>query len=202
MKKTAPVFTETYQQYLEKIAAIDLTTVKDRINISVDNQTAVIPLLNQSFRVSPSGIFDENGKPAGLPVCVILSRYLLMAPDIPVPRNKWSAFRDFPGSGPLTVYWKNEVEMKITSRFSKDRDDLHRACRALRGRPPEEEFPYDLSQAFLLLPRISALLLFNQQDDEFPASCSVLFSRHADRYLDIESLAILGSFFAGALQKR
>ena len=199
MKKTAPVFTETYQQYLEKIAAIDLATVKDRIGISVDHQTAVIPLFNHTYRISSSGIFDENEKPAGLDVCVILSRYLLMAPDINALQNRWVAFRDFPGSGPLTVYWQNEVEAKIIKRFSQNRDDLNRACRALHGKPPGDDFPYDVSQTFLLLPRISALLLFNQQDDEFPASCSVLFSQYADRYLDIESLAILGYLFAGSL---
>ena len=41
---------------------------------------------------------------------------------------------------------------------------------------------------------MSLLLLFNDRDDEFPAGCKVLFNRHAESYLDPESLAMTGTF--------
>jgi hypothetical protein len=39
------------------------------------------------------------------------------------------------------------------------------------------------------------LLLFNDKDDEFPAQCSVLFERRAQKFLDMECLAMVGTHF-------
>jgi hypothetical protein len=44
------------------------------------------------------------------------------------------------------------------------------------------------------------LLLFNNSDDEFPVKCTVLFQRHAEFYLDPESLAMSGAFLALSLK--
>ncbi|RJP75999.1 MAG: DUF3786 domain-containing protein [Desulfobacteraceae bacterium] len=200
MTAPSPVFAETYQHYLQQIGNIDFRIVQKRLDITVEKDNAFIPLLNRSYMVSPKGIVDENGKQPGLDVCIILFRYLLMAPDLQARTTCWVAFRDLKDSGPLTVYWKNEVESAIAETFSNRMEDLSDACRRLNGVLPEERLPYDLSQRFRLLPKIPALLLFNRKDHEFPASCSVLFDRHADQYLDAESLAILGSIFAGRLQ--
>jgi hypothetical protein len=50
------------------------------------------------------------------------------------------------------------------------------------------------------LPRISLLLLFNDGEEEFPAKCSVLFQRHAEYYLDPESLAMTSACLARELK--
>jgi len=42
------------------------------------------------------------------------------------------------------------------------------------------------------LPKIPILLLFNGADEEFPARCAMLFERRAEKYLDMECLAIAG----------
>jgi hypothetical protein len=41
------------------------------------------------------------------------------------------------------------------------------------------------------LPQVPILLLFNDADEEFPAQCLLLFERRAEKYLDMESMAIL-----------
>ena len=60
---------------------------------------------------------------------------------------------------------------------------------------------YDLSLMFKALPRIPVMLRFNDGDSEFPAQCSILFRESAEHYLDMESLAIAGTFLAGNLIK-
>jgi hypothetical protein len=45
---------------------------------------------------------------------------------------------------------------------------------------------------FNALPEIPVLMLFNDADEEFPAQCAVLFERCAEKYLDIECLAMVG----------
>ena len=63
------------------------------------------------------------------------------------------------------------------------------------------EISYDLAVKFDALPRISLLLLFNDGDEEFPAKCTVLFQKHAEYYLDPESLAMTGACLAKALKQ-
>ena len=80
-------------------------------------------------------------------------------------------------------------------------DLLEERCRKLGAAPLEDGAAYDLSLMFKALPRIPVLLRFNDGDDEFPAQCSILFRQSAEHYLDMESLAIAGTFLAGNLIK-
>jgi hypothetical protein len=50
----------------------------------------------------------------------------------------------------------------------------------------------DLCRCFYPLPKMPLLLVFNDADDDFPASASLLFEKRASTYLDAESQAILG----------
>jgi hypothetical protein len=50
----------------------------------------------------------------------------------------------------------------------------------------------DLFRCFIPLPKMPLLLVFNDADDDFPASASLLFEKRASTYLDAESQAILG----------
>lgn len=201
MNQPSPVFTETYESYLKKIEGLDFSSIQNRLGIRVQDHAAVIPLLDRVYRVSSNGIGMDSGGTAELDVCVILCRYLLMAPDIPDAEVRWAAYRDLQDTGPLTVYWTNEVERKIARCFADAAEKLTAAGSYLNGSPPAEPFPYDFAMQFTLLPRIPALLLLNHTDDEFPATCSVLFDRTADQYLDAESLGMLGARFARRLTR-
>jgi hypothetical protein len=52
-----------------------------------------------------------------------------------------------------------------------------------------------------VLPKVPSLLLFNDKDDEFPAQCSVLFEKRADKFLDMECLAMVGMLLSEYLRK-
>jgi hypothetical protein len=80
----------------------------------------------------------------------------------------------------------------LVRHFSGRLDQLKDACQRLEGRPGDLEVSYQLALRFKALPRIPILLLFNDEDEEFPAQCSLLFQKKAEGYLDMECLAILG----------
>jgi hypothetical protein len=52
------------------------------------------------------------------------------------------------------------------------------------------------------LPRVPLFIVFYDADAEFPATCSVLFERRADVYLDMESLGVLGARFVDRLVRK
>ena len=102
---------------------------------------------------------------------------------------------------PLTASFANTVEGSICREFSGRAADLRQAAGTLGGRPPFDAYRYDVSLFIPALPRVPLLLLFNDADEGFPAACSALFERRAERYLDMECLAMVGMLFADCLKK-
>ncbi len=192
MSSERSVFERTYEHYLERIGKIDLKSVEKVLGVAAGEDTIEIPFFETSYSVSSRGISGPNGNRPSLEVCVALSRYLLMCPaEIPVGEN-WVSYRDFKDTGPLTVYFENDVESAVVRHFEGKIDALEASCRAAGGCPPDITLDYDVSFRFGALPRVPLLLLFNDRDEEFPPKCSVLFKANAEKFLDGESLAILG----------
>jgi hypothetical protein len=200
MTQKATVFEETYNDYLSRIAGIDLAAAAAALGAAMDDGRALIPLLNSTYRVSKDGITREDGKRPQMGTCVVLSKYLLLCPPVEPTNINWASYRDFKDSGPQAVYWANEVEAALVDAFSGRTADLAKAAEKLGGYAPDEDFPYDASYRFDALPRIAMLLLFNDVDDEFPAKCTILFQARAEVYLDGECLAMLGAQLAGRLK--
>ncbi len=199
MNEKAAVFEETYIKYLTQVADLDRGVLVDRLGVRIVDNEIEIPFFNQKYRLSEGGITDPSGKQPLLEISVTLCRYLIMAPETEPADKEWVSFRDFKDAGPLTVFFANDVEQAIAGNFTGRPGDLETACKKMGGFMPDIELAYDFSMQFSALPRLSLLLLFNDADDEFPAHCSALFQKNADRYLDAESLAIVGALFANYL---
>ena len=93
------------------------------------------------------------------------------------------------------------AERPIIKIFSGRIDALSDASQKLGGKPIELSSSYDLSMEFIALPKIKILLLFNDSDGNFPASCSILFQRQAEEYLDPESLIMVGIALTNRLKR-
>ncbi|MFZ0448703.1 MAG: DUF3786 domain-containing protein [Desulfatiglandaceae bacterium] len=202
MKSKESVFERTYEDYLARLAQLNLQGLEDVLGVQVDGDVVIVTLYGRLYRVSTGGIQDPFGKRPPLDICVILSKYLLMCPPEEPAGREWISYKDFRDSGPLTTYFSHDVEQAIADRFAGRPGQLQKASEDLGGLAPEIEAIYDLSVRFQALPRVPVLMLFNDRDEEFGATCSVLLERCADRYLDPESLAVLGRLLFTYLKKR
>ena len=144
---------------------------------------------------------DSEGKQANFAICVVLCKYVILCPDEIPAEGKWITYREFKDAGPLTVFFANNTNKIIESTFYDRSESFEKACNNLGGTPFHDNSSHDLSMILSALPKIPVLLRFNFKDDEFPAQCSVLFRQSAEKYLDMESLAIAGTFLAGGLIK-
>ena len=192
MAGRSPAFESTYKEYLEQVAEIDVRSIKETLGVRVEGNATIIPLFGKSIRVSSRGIIDQSGQRPSFDICIILCKYLLLCPDSIPKETEWVAYRDLKDAGPLTVYFANDVERSIAARFSGRLRELETAGKVLGGCRPGIKLSNDLSMRFEALPRISLLMLYNDADQEFPAQCSVLFEKRAERYLDAECLAMVG----------
>jgi hypothetical protein len=195
----AKVFEETYRDYLKQLAAIDFLARADILGARVSGQELIIEFYGEEYRVSADGITDPSGNKANFAVCVVLCKYILVCPGEVVQDGMWVTYREFKDAGPLIGYFNTNTNKTIESTFSGRMDPLTKASQQLGAAPVEDGAAYDLSLMFKALPRIPVLLRFNDGDAEFPAQCSILFRQSAELYLDMESLAILGTFLAGNL---
>ena len=195
--KQAPVFDEIYEKYLADVSAIDLSLAGNRLGIGVDGDTTIISFYGIPHRVSGKGVMDAEGRRPIHAVSVILCKYLLLCPkQEPPAASEWIKYHSFKDAAPFAGGFRNTAEQPISKTFSGKLDDLKDACMALGGQPGDAPFSCDLAIKFPALPKVNLLMLFNDQDDEFPADCSILFEKHADAYLDMECLAMLGMVLA------
>ena len=195
------VYQQTYNDYLSRIAGIDLKITADRLDLKMSGKEVMIPFFGKTYRVSPEGIADSAGKQPQLSVSVILCKYLLMYPMIEPLGGNWMAFKDFKDAAPLIHAFSNTVTRPIAETFSGRVPKLEVAGQKIGGSTPRDEFPYDLCLQFDALPKVPLLLLFNDQDEEFPAQCGVLFEKRTEKFLDMECLAMVGVLFFEYLKK-
>ena len=199
MTAKAKIFDQTYAAYLEQLSGIDFQEKAEILGGDVSGKNLIIPFYGELFEISVRGITDSKARQANFAVCVVLCKYILLCPQETPPDGNWVTYREFKDAGPLTVYFANNTNKILETTFPDNPEGLIKSCKKLGGIPFDDESSHDLSMIFNALPRIPVLLRFNFKDEDFPAQCSVLFRQSAERFLDMESLAIAGTFLAGRL---
>jgi hypothetical protein len=197
----SPVFEKTYQDYLSRISVVDFKAIAEKLGGRVDANGIVIPFLGKSYRISSHGIMDPYGNRPIHAITVVLSKYILLCPQENPGGSDWVSYRDFKDAAPFAGAFANQAEKTIAENFSGRLDKLVRACEKVGSRPTNMDLSYDLARVFDALPRIPVLFLFNDADDEFPAQCSILFKQCAEKYLDMECLAIVGWLLSDYLKQ-
>jgi hypothetical protein len=202
MSQYTEVFEKHYKEYCSQIAGIDFKYIEDTLGIKYDGTQVIVPFFNKEYIVSGNGILDSSGNRPEYMVCVIIAKYILLCPDQLHHDTEWVSFKDFKRISHFTNvnYFASDTERAIAKSFTGKLDELTKAGEELGGIHQDMHTSYDLAMQFSALPRISLLLLFNESDGEFPAQCSVLFQKHAELYLDPESLAMSGGFLARSLK--
>jgi hypothetical protein len=192
MVAESEAFEMIYRDYLGQLAAVDLRAAAEMLGGRVDGDAVAMPFFGRPYTVSAAGISDPLGNRPSHSVSVLLSKYLLMCPKNPPLDASWVSYKDFKDAGPFAGGFRSNAEVPLERTFGSNPAELQKRCGALGGVPAVEDFPYEVAMRLPALPNVPILLLFNGADDEFPARCAMLFERRAEKYLDMECLAIAG----------
>lgn len=198
--KQSRVFEETYQGYLAAVRQIDYLSRADLLGVQQENGALVIPLYDQLYFFSESGVGESTGAAEVPPaVRVILCKYIQTCPsELPQMPDTFMTYREFKGASPLISYFTTNTNKIIESSFAGNLTGLKERSAELGGVEQSSD-SHDFSVLFYALPRIPVLLNFNDRDELFPATCSVLYRASAEQYLDMECLAMTGTLLAGKL---
>jgi hypothetical protein len=194
----APIFKTTLKNYLAELADIDFRSRADILGGTFRDGSLFLSFYGDLHRVSSEGIFDSQQQKANFAVSIVLCRYILDCPDAIPEHGEWVTYREFKDAGPLVGYFTSNANKIIETTFADRKGALKRACLGM-GAIFFNDPSYDISCQFNLLPRIPVYLRFNDRDDEFPAQASILFRVSAEKFLDMECLAIGGTYLAGML---
>jgi len=184
-----------------KIQALDFTKVSILFGADlVAPDTLELSFLNDRYRVTKEKIVDEQGN-APAPFISILMYNHLCSPNPPSVSGEWITFSSVPASHAKDKAWAGHVEEIIAKHFSGNVEGLRKACEKLGGTKAEIKGSHDTAYEFRFFPKYPALLLFYDEvpDEDFPAQCKLLLDQTVDRYLDIESIVVLGEEFAGRI---
>ena len=196
--KKAPIFKTTLDNYLAELAAIDMRSRADLLGGDFCSGSLFLSFYGERYRISRDGIFDAREQTANFSVSIVLCRYILDCPQGIPGHGDWVTYREFKDAGPLVGYFTSNTNRTIETTFAGNHGALKSACLKAGGKFTDNP-AYDIACRFNMLPRIPVFFRFNDQDDEFPAQASLLFRRSAETFLDMESLAIGGTYLAGRL---
>jgi len=194
-------FDLTYKDQLRELGEIDLAERARALKLEMRSDSLVIPFFGRQHFISQQGVIDFDGNPPTPAVATVLLNYTLRNTTIPPANPEKISFRDFKGAGPLVVSFANNTNHLIASTFAGRLDALESACKGLGGQPVVDAVSTDLSVKFQALPGVPQYLSFNDRDDDFPAQCNLFFQQSAERYLNLKSLFVLGTYLAGHLIK-
>lgn len=195
------VYEQALTSLRPKVAALDFRLVARQSGAGfVSHDTLEIVFMGEPFMVTKERISDRYGKEP-LPFISILIYNHLCMPDPPPPSGEWITFSSVPASHAKDKAWAGHVEEVIARYYSGNAEALRSACERLGGRPFEMKGNHDAAYEFRFFPRYPALLLFYDAvpDEDFPAQVKLLLDRNVDKFLDIESIVVLGEEFAGRL---
>lgn len=203
MTVRSEIFEKNYKEYCSRLAEVDFNFIADRLGLECLDERLQLPFFCKHYQVSGNGITDtENIRPDYM-TCVILARYILNCPDkVYLDTEDWVSFKDFKKESAFLNgnFFTSDTEKAIAKAFSGRLPQLKNASTILDGISYQDRFSYDIAMRFQALPHIALLMLYNDCDEDFPANCSVLFSKQAEYYLDPESLAMTGATLARLLR--
>jgi hypothetical protein len=187
-----------YRSLMERVREMDFEGLDRKLGGKVHEEGLVIPLLGRPYYIDKDAVLDEKGAVPDVAVRIVLCHYLLQAGEGTL-TGDWVSYRDFRDSAFFMPNFRDNAERPVAERFSGKPHNLERAAGKIRGAPCEEHLSGGICLLFPFLPRIPVQVVFYDRDDEFPASCAILFDRSAPTWLDMECLAVVGWITADSL---
>lgn len=197
--KRARIFDETYKSYLEQIRQVDYLAKAGILGLTIGDGALRIPLYDKIYRFSENGISSDDTDELTPALQVMICKYILTCPDdLPELKDNLVTYREFKDAGPLISYFTTNTNKTLESTFCGNVSGLRKRGQEIGGEVLDSD-TYDLSLLFYAFPRVPVILNFNDQDDLFCASCSILYRSSAAHFLDMECLAMTGTLLSGKL---
>jgi hypothetical protein len=185
----------------EKIAASNLQrlyanlpdSLEKNLPAEKDGQNFKFKAFGQTCVISPEGITLDQ-KPCPSILAILISLYALYANPEPMIALPFRAFKQWPGSMPYVGAFTTHTEQILAPHTANIYSNRSLITTALSGENAPDDISGDFAFVIRPLPKIALCYIFYQEDEDFPASVTCLFSQNADRFLPTDGLADTGEY--------
>ena len=153
----------------------------------------IFEAFGETCTISPEAIkIGDGSQPTVLEI--LISLYALHArPEQPV-LQPFKSYKDFPDSMPYMAAFTSHTEQLLVPHVSAIAASVSEIKDVLKGEDAPAEASGDFSFLVYPLPKIALCYIFYEADEDFPASCTCLFSNNARVFLPVDALADVGEY--------
>ena len=185
----------------EKLLLNNLDILYNNLPVNLDKRIPAIKkdrhfyfrAFGEDCCLGPEGI-TISGSPTNEIEGLLISLYAIHVGPDPVCLEPFKAFRDLPGSMPYQNAFTSNSERILIPYVSRIMEVQDLILDSFDGQTLPKGIKGDFSFIIYPLPKIALCYIFYLSDEEFPASCTCLFSSNAHNFMPIDGLADVAEY--------
>lgn len=143
----------------------------------------------------------QTGKPISSSMQALVLYYFKLSDGTPI-SGRWISFSDLPDGRFYNAAFQGYSGKLIAQRFENDIRAFIQAAKGVGGQVLTGDSSLgDAALSFKILPHVDLAVVYWIGDEDFPASCQVLFDSSAHHHLSTDGCAILGSILTQRIIK-
>lgn len=185
-------YEKVFSYFQSEFVNMDQEAAADKLEFSWDENVVKVPWFGEIWKINrKTGIItDEHGEIPDVTQRLLIMHHLCFFRIDAVHSGKWVPFRQIREAACFERAYKKSAVDPVVKYFSGKTDLFSQAARALGGKP----VPYgDAGFQINPLPQIGLQYIFYDRDEEFEASCNILFESTVTWWIHPESVPTIAS---------
>lgn len=175
---------EKLQQLQDKIAALDIGSIADRLGGKIIEKKLAIDCLGKVFLVDTNGrIASECHTHAGLTIPLLSYIVYSKGND---PSGNWVPFRELNNGPPMNALFEQRGEKRLQRLADNHTELFDDLVSMFSGTKEEQKFASDISVVLYPLPKLPVMICYWKPEEDLGSKLSIFFDATADCHLTIE----------------
>lgn len=185
-------YEKVFSYFQGEFLKLDQKAAAEKLGLFCEEDAIMIPWFGNCWRIDRNTgiITDENGNIPDVTQRLLIMHHFCFFRMDAVHSDKWVPFRQIREAACFERAYKKSAVDPIVEYFTGKTELFAQAARALGGTP----VPYgDAGFRIYPLPQIGLTYIFYDADEEFEASCNILFESTVTWWIHPESVPTIAS---------
>ena len=185
-------YEKVFSYFQGEFLKLDQEAAAEKLGLFCEEDAIMIPWFGNCWRIDRNTgiITDENGNIPDVTQRLLIMHHFCFFRMDAVHSDKWVPFRQIREAACFERAYKKSAVDPIVEYFAGKKELFAQAARALGGTP----VPYgDAGFRIYPLPQIGLTYIFYDADEEFEASCNILFESTVTWWIHPESVPTIAS---------
>ncbi len=158
-----------------------------------DGEQFCLTAFGQECFIAPEGIKIGQTDHASI-LGILISLYALNASPDACVLTPFKSFKEFPNSMPYVGAFATHTEQVLVPHVNDIKHSIPKILNKLAGMDAPAGTGGDFAFVVYPLPKIALCYIFYEEDEDFPASVTCLYSSNAQKFVSLDGLADVGEY--------